>query len=209
MVVNPDLEIELSLRGQGYCLIVGLDEAGRGAWAGPVVAGAVILPLERADLCQALAGVRDSKQLSPAQRARLLPAIREVALGIGTGLVPACEIDQIGIMGATRKAMMAAVASLDLVPDFLIIDALRLPRLATPQQAITKGDVKSLCIAAASIVAKVTRDQWMIEQDQELAGYGFAAHKGYGTPMHREALQRLGPTPIHRMSFAPLHRLLD
>ena len=207
MITEPTLEVELQLYGQGCRVIVGLDEAGRGSWAGPVVAGAVALPLERHGLADLLLGVRDSKQLSAQQRERLLPTITQVALSVGLGFVPAAQIDRIGIVQATRQAMRIALAELGLSPDHLLIDALRLPALGVPQMAITRGDAKCLTIAAASIAAKVARDRWMAAQDALYPGYGFAAHKGYGTARHRDALHRQGPCPLHRMSFAPLRCL--
>lgn len=203
-MITPTLDTELTLFGQGYRLIAGLDEVGRGSWAGPVMAAAVALPLERQGLLEDLAGVRDSKQLAPRQRERLLPLIRRAALAIGIGSVPAAEIDRIGIVPATRQAMALALADLGLQPDYLLIDALRLPAIRLPQYALPKGDAKCLCIAAASIVAKVARDQLMVAEEARYPGYGFAAHKGYGTAQHRAALAQLGPCPIHRLSFAPL-----
>ncbi|NLS76494.1 MAG: ribonuclease HII [Chloroflexi bacterium] len=203
-MITPTLDTELTLFGQGYRLIAGLDEVGRGSWAGPVMAAAVALPLERQGLLEDLAGVRDSKQLAPRQRERLLPLIRRAALAIGIGSVPAAEIDRIGIVPATRQAMALALADLSLQPDYLLIDALRLPAIRLPQYALPKGDAKCLCIAAASIVAKVARDQLMVAEEARYPGYGFAAHKGYGTAQHRAALAQLGPCPIHRLSFAPL-----
>jgi len=204
MVQEPDLWEEMALYAKGYRHIAGLDEAGRGSWAGPVVAGAVILPIGQADLSQRLEGVRDSKQLTPRQRERLYGTIRSAALAVGVGIVPPDMIDESGIVPATRQAMGLALVQLDLLPDFLLIDFLNLPGLSIPQKGITGGDALSLSIAAASIVAKVTRDRWMIQLDAQYPGYGFARHKGYGTRQHRESLARLGPSPIHRLSFAPM-----
>jgi ribonuclease HII len=209
MVQEPDLREEMALYTEGYRHIAGLDEAGRGSWAGPVVAGAVILPIGQADLSQRLEGVRDSKQLTPRQRERLYGAIRSAALAVGVGIVPPDIIDELGIVPATRQAMDLALVQLDLLPDFLLIDFLNLTGLSVPQKGITGGDALSLSIAAASIVAKVTRDRWMIQLDAQYPGYGFARHKGYGTRQHRESLARLGPSPVHRLSFAPMKLMLQ
>jgi ribonuclease HII len=204
MVQKPDLREEMAFYAEGYRHIAGLDEAGRGSWAGPVVAGAVILPLDRPDLSQELDGVRDSKQLTPRQRERLYPIIESTALAAGVGIVPPEEIDEVGIVPATRQAMSLAIVQLDLPPDFLLIDYLTLSGLPISQKSITHGDVLSLSIAAASIVAKVTRDRLMVQLDARYPGYGFARHKGYGTRQHRGSLFYLGPCPIHRLSYAPM-----
>jgi len=205
MTVEPDLLLEeMTLYAQGYRLIAGLDEAGRGSWAGPVVAGAVILPLNVPDLRRRLEGVRDSKQLTSEERERLYDLIQVTALAVHVGCVPPAYIDEWGIVPATRRAMSLAVAGLSLSPDFLLIDFLRLPTMDIPQRGIAKGDTLSLSIAAASIVAKVTRDRLMVELEDQYPGYGFARHKGYGTAQHRAALAHLGPSPIHRLSYAPV-----
>lgn len=201
----PDLQLERTLFQRGYRVVVGLDEVGRGAWAGPVVAGAVAFPLEDANLEQELAGVRDSKQLSARQREALLVKIRCRALAIGIGAIPAELIDRLGIVPATRQAMLWALVDLGLYPDHLLIDALKLPFLRLPQQAIIRGDAQHMTISAASIAAKVARDQWMAAQETSFPGYGFASHKGYGTLQHRQALSRLGTCALHRLSFAPLN----
>ena len=225
MVQKPNLREEMALYAAGYRHIAGLDEAGRGSWAGPVVAGAVILPIVRPDLSQepvlseacpepcrrieGLEGVRDSKQLTPRQRERQYGIIKSAALAMGVGIVPPEEIDEIGIVPATRQAMGLAIAQLAPPPDFLLVDYLSLPELSTShQKSITRGDALSLSIAAASIVAKITRDRLMVELGARYPGYGFARHKGYGTPQHRESLDRLGPSPIHRLSFAPMRLML-
>lgn len=207
----PTLDEEKVLYGIGHTRIAGLDEAGRGAWAGPVSAAAVILPLDQFDRVQGdrslrerLAGVCDSKLCTPRQREALYDPICATALAWGVSLVPAVRIDEIGIVAATRQAMDEALAQLDPQPSALLIDYLRLPAIHLPQRAIKKGDLKSLSIAAASIIAKVTRDHELIKLDAVYPGYGFAQHKGYGTPAHRAALERLGPSPIHRRSFAPI-----
>jgi len=213
MVQEPDLREEMALYAEGnrhgYRYIAGLDEAGRGSWAGPVVAGAVVLPIDQPGLSQQLEGVRDSKQLTPRQRERLFGIIESAALAVGVGSVPPDKIDELGIVPATRQAMGLAIAQLNRPPDFLLIDYLNLPELSIPQKSITRGDALSLSIAAASIMAKVTRDRWMIQLDDRYPGYGFARHKGYGTRQHRESLARLGPSPIHRLSYAPMRLTLS
>jgi ribonuclease HII len=204
----PTLDLELALLAQGYRFVAGLDEAGRGAWAGPVVAAAVILPLDRCDLCDVLCGVRDSKQVTPRQRAELYPVIGRVALAVGVGISAPHTIDRDGIVPATRRAMLRALARLTLAPDYLVIDHLRLPEVTLPQIGLPKADAHHLSVAAASIVAKVTRDRLMVLLDRYYPGYGLAAHKGYGTAAHRAALAQLGPARIHRRSFAPLRELV-
>lgn len=201
MRVSP---LEKELLGKGYRYIAGIDEAGRGAWAGPVVAGAVILPLDNPEICLALVDVCDSKKLKPEERERLFELISSAAISWGVGFVPPERIDQVGIVKATREAMVLAISQLNPPPQFLLIDYLYLPEVPFPQEAVTSGDASCLSIAAASIVAKVMRDQWMVAMDKLFPGYGFSEHKGYGTPQHREALKKLGPCPIHRASFAPL-----
>jgi ribonuclease HII len=206
-VQKPDLREEMALYAEGYRHIAGLDEAGRGAWAGPVVAGAVILPIDHPAVSYEREGgcrIRDSKQLTPRQRERLYPVIGSMASAVGVGIVPPDQIDEVGIVPATRQAMGLAIAQLSPPPDFLLIDYLKLPNPSIAQKSITHGDALSLSIAAASIVAKVTRDRLMVELDVQYPGYGFARHKGYGTRQHRESLIRLGPSPIHRLSFAPM-----
>jgi ribonuclease HII len=202
---RPTLDRESQLRRAGHRLIAGIDEAGRGAWAGPVVAAAVILDPAEVSL---LDGVNDSKQLSPRQRDRLYQVIIDhcVAYGVGQGSV--AEIDAIGILPATRLAMTRAVAALSPQPDALIIDAVRLPQINKPQAVFNFADSISLSVAAASILAKVTRDRLMIQSDVEYPAYQFARHKGYGTQIHRAALQSIGPCDIHRTSFKPISALL-
>ena len=204
MSAEPDLRLELALYQEGYRSVAGIDEAGRGSWAGPIVAAAVVLPLDRGDLEATLAGIRDSKLLSPRRRDELFEVIGCVAAGVGVGVVPASSIDERGIMPANREAMRLALADLPLTPSYLLIDYLKLPAVSLPQRGIPKGDRRHLSIAAASIVAKVTRDRMMIEMDSLHPGYGFARHKGYGTRQHRDALGRLGPCGTHRLSFNPM-----
>lgn len=202
--LHASLAHEAVLWADGYRAVAGIDEAGRGAWAGPVVAAAVVLPPDAAACAPLLGAVRDSKQLSATQRERLLPTIQAVALAWEVGSVSAATIDAIGILPATRQAMAAAIARLAIPPDYLLIDAINLRELPHPQRALIHGDALSLSIAAASIIAKVTRDRLLADLDTCYDGYGFARHKGYGTPEHRAALARLGPSPEHRRSFRPL-----
>jgi ribonuclease HII len=200
---QPTLIEELALWQAGYGRVAGIDEAGRGAWAGPVVAAAVILPADPA-VADRLAGVADSKQLSASQRERLWAVIVQEAVGWAVGATPAAQIDAQGIAAATRSAMQAAVASLQPPPDFLLIDYVRLAGLPTPQRSLAKGDSKVLSIAAASIIAKVTRDRLLAELGVRYPGYGFERHKGYGTERHQLTLRQRGPCPEHRMSFQPV-----
>jgi len=186
-------------------IVAGLDEAGRGAWAGPVVAGAVILPADPERLRQALADVDDSKRLTPAARERLYDRIRAVA-DTAVGVVSASVIDEIGILVATYRAMAEALATLPVTPDALLIDYLPRPLGAWEQVRLVRGERASMSIAAASIIAKVHRDRLMVELDERYPGYGFARHKGYGSKQHRQALADLGPTPVHRHSWAPLRQ---
>ena len=199
---QPSYQEELSLINQGFHIIAGLDEAGRGPLAGPVVAGVAILPHNHKGEWVRL--IRDSKQLTRKQREDALSHLEKVALGLGTGTSSAKEIDDLGIVLATRVAMKRALDSLLLQPDFLLLDAFPLPEVSTPQKAIKHGDALCLSIAAASIIAKVTRDKEMEAADACHPGYGFAKNKGYPTPEHLLNLARLGPSPIHRMTFAPL-----
>jgi len=204
---RPDLARERGLWAQGYLRVAGLDEAGRGAWAGPVVAAAVVLPPDAPDLRQALLPVRDSKLLTPRCRERCYGLILGQAMDYGVGLVSSVEIDRIGIVPATRRAMRQALEALSVPPDYLLIDALPLPQVDIPQCALPKGDLYHLSISAASIIAKVTRDRWMIGLDWRLPGYGMAQHKGYGTRQHRAALWSLGASSQHRHSYAPIRAL--
>ena len=204
---TPNMRQERALIRQGHVLVAGIDEAGRGAWAGPVVAAAVILP-GGARCLATLRGVRDSKLLSPIQREALSPAIREKALAVGIGMASHEEIDAMGIVPATRLAMRRAVEQLAPAPDALLIDALKLPDVLLPQRVMFHADTLCLSVAAASIVAKVTRDHLMMELDTQYPGYGLARHKGYGTQVHQQALAQLGPSAIHRMTFEPVSILV-
>ena len=179
-----------------YSLICGIDEAGRGPLAGPVVAGAVILPKD----CEILY-LNDSKKLSSAKREALYEEIMEKAEAVGVGMASPARIDEINILQATYEAMREAVDNLGVTPELLLNDAVTIPDVSIPQVPIIKGDAKSVSIAAASIIAKVTRDRLMVQYDEILPGYGFARHKGYGSKDHIEAIRRLGPTPIHRQTF--------
>jgi ribonuclease HII len=203
---SPDLTYELPLWKHGWCA-AGLDEAGRGAWAGPVMAAAVILPMDE-DTCIRLAGVRDSKQVKPAERSRLARIIQSEttwAIGSASNL----EIDEIGIVAATRLAMIRALHTLSRAPQSLLIDALFLPDVVLPQVALVKGDQRSLSIAAASILAKTARDAWMCETAEEFNRYGFERHKGYGTKFHQDSLANHGPCTLHRRSFQPIKELVE
>ena len=173
-----------------------------------MVAAAVILPLDRFDLARALSEVRDSKQLSPATRHRCSQEVRDIALAVGIGEASAKEVDDLGLLPATRAAMQRAVEALDPKPSCLLIDHMRIPELDLPQEPVTRGDQSVLSIAAASVVAKVWRDRLMAELGERYTGYGFERHKGYGTEKHRRALAHLGPCAEHRHSYAPVQRVL-
>jgi ribonuclease HII len=196
---HPDLRHERKLWRVGLQAVAGVDEAGVGPMAGPVVAAAVIFPVETF-----IKGVNDSKQLLPERRGELYPLIRSSALAVGVGIAHPAEVDQLNIFWATMAASERAVAALCRTPDHVLVDGRRIPELKLPQTRIVGGDRKSFCIAAASIIAKVTRDRMMAELDAQYPGYGFAQHKGYCTTDHMGALDRLGPCPIHRRSFAPV-----
>lgn len=196
----------MALLSQGYTCIAGLDEAGRGCLAGPVVAAAVVLP-PHAEIADLLAGVRDSKQLTAPARERLFAVIQQHALAVGVGIGSVALIDQRNILQATKLAMKEALAGLSPAPQALLLDALTLPDISLPQRSLIKGDARCLSIAAASVIAKVTRDRLMLQLHEEYPVYGFAQHKGYGTPVHLAALQKHGPTPHHRQSFAPVREL--
>ena len=203
------LALEAELWAAGYRAIAGVDEVGRGPWAGPVVAAAVILPADPAALAPLLGQVDDSKRLTSCQRERLFDPLQQFALATGVGRVEASAIDRLGIAAATRQAMRQALAALAVQPDFVLLDYLTLPDVPLPQRGVPHGDALSLSIAAASIVAKVTRDRWLAEQEAIYPGYGFARHKGYGTAEHHAALLRLGPCALHRLSFAPVAALRE
>ena len=202
----PTFDAEGALQRQGYRLIAGVDEVGRGPLAGPVMAAAVILPLDRE--LSWLSLVRDSKELTPQRREPLARSIESDALAVGIGRASAEVIDTDGIVAATHEAMRLAIERLSCRPDFVLIDGMSLPQLDCPAKAIVDGDSLCLSIAAASIVAKVARDRLMVEMDRLYPGYGFARHKGYGTPEHLQSLERYGVCPIHRKSFYPVRELI-
>jgi ribonuclease HII len=202
MRVNPNTFFESELWNSGLKYIAGLDEAGRGALAGPVSVGAVILPNDPTLLSSTLGGARDSKQLTPRARESLAPRIREVALMWAVGFATAEEIDMQGIVRATRLAAIRALHQFSLSPEYLLTDfRLELPQLDISQTALVKGDAHCLSIACASILAKTERDALMRELDERYPGYGLGKHKGYGTQAHRSAMKRLGSSEIHRRTF--------
>ena len=181
---------------KGYQSVAGIDEAGRGPLAGPVVSAAVILP-QRFDL----PGLNDSKQLSATKREQLYPLIRAQSIALGLGVSRVEEIDRTNILQATLMSMVRAVSKLKVMPDYLLVDGIHPLPLALPQNVLKKGDSRSLSIAAASVVAKVVRDHLMTTYDQIFPGYGFSRHKGYGSQQHRDAIASLGPSPCHRRTF--------
>lgn len=199
----PDLSFEIPLWEGGVRLIAGVDEAGRGALAGPVAAGALVLPSDPA-LTASLPGVRDSKQMTPRQRETCAALLQKIALAWGVGYASAREIDDLGILPATRLAICRALELLGITPQHLLVDYLSLPEIQLPQTSLVRGDCRSLSIAGASILAKTARDARMQALDREFPGYGFSRHKGYGTAAHRDALRRLGPSSQHRMCFSLL-----
>ena len=201
--LSPTLDEETRLWAAGYGRVAGIDEAGRGALAGPVVAAAVIVPAA-SELSGVWALVRDSKLLRPAARQALVRPIQQQALAWGVGVVSAQVIDEIGIAPATRQAMVQALVALQVMPDYLLIDWVKLPQANLPQLCVAKADQKMASVAAASILAKVTRDQLLIELGELYPLYGFGSHKGYGSAKHLTAITAHGPCPEHRFSFAPL-----
>lgn len=200
--IIPSFSEELHLINEGYKLIAGLDEVGRGPLAGPVVAAAVILDPHAND--QYYNELRDSKALTGNQRRRIASLITENAIDSGVGCASAAEIDKLGIVRATKCAMLRALATLEIKPDYLLIDALPLPESKLPFNAIIRGDAKCRSISAASIVAKVARDRYMVNTEEVYPGYGFAQHKGYPTQHHLQRLIELGPCLIHRRTFGPV-----
>jgi ribonuclease HII len=197
----PDFSFELAAQKQGHSVICGIDEAGRGPWAGPVVAAAVIL-----DPRNIPSGLNDSKKLKEAQREKLFAEIM-ASSRVGVGVGDEARIDSDNILATTLWAMNEAVCNLNQVPHFALVDGNRAPKLSCPVQTIVSGDARSLSIAAASIIAKVTRDRIMVVLHEKFPGYGFARHKGYGTAFHQAALLELGPCIHHRKSFAPIAKL--
>jgi ribonuclease HII len=199
----PNTRFEKGLWEVGINHVAGIDEAGRGALAGPVVAAAVILP-PQPSIVEKLDGLKDSKQLTPSQRAEWAEFLRSIAIAWGIGIASHVEIDQQGIVPATRLAAQRAMVNSKIDPEHLLLDYLFLPDDETPQTNLIKGDERSLSISGASILAKTARDGLLIALESQYPGYRFAEHKGYATSQHLEALDRLGPSPIHRFSFAPI-----
>ncbi|HLI28508.1 MAG TPA: ribonuclease HII [Chloroflexota bacterium] len=199
----PTLDWERWLWQRGYRLVAGVDEAGRGALAGPLVAAAVVLPPDT-PLPAELAPLRDSKALSPELRERLAAAIAACALAIGVAVVPADLIDAVGIAAAGQLALARAVSALSVTPAALLTDAFRIRAVPQPQIALVQGDARCCSVAAASVIAKVTRDRLMCALHLDYPAYGFDRHKGYGTAAHQAALRRHGPCALHRRSFAPV-----
>ncbi len=198
----PSLDFEFDLWQRGILRVAGMDEAGRGALAGPVFVGAVILPPDHPSLSRTLAGVRDSKQMTPPERERWAAVIEATALAWAVGQASAAEIDARGIVPATRQAAERAIQALGPAPACLLTDyRLELPSVQIPQKSILRGDCCCLSIAAASVLAKVHRDAALRDLDGQYPGYGLARHKGYGTEAHRAAIHQLGHSPIHRKTF--------
>jgi ribonuclease HII len=200
---RPDISFELNLWDQGINFIAGIDEAGRGAWAGPVYAAAVIFSSDH-NLLLNLPGIDDSKKLTSKKRDVCAIQIKQAALAWQVGSSSSVEIDQLGILPATRLAMKRAIFGLSIRPQHLLIDFLTLPEMLIPQTPLVKGDARSFSIASASILAKTSRDFEMVSLEKEYPGYGFEQHKGYGTTYHQKMISLHGPSPIHRMSFKPL-----
>jgi len=196
-------EFDSGFRARGFEALVGVDEAGRGPWAGPVVAAAVVLPQNAF-----IEGLNDSKKLSPKKRKTILEKIKQTALSYSVGIVSHTQIDEINILQATYQAMKIAIAGISIPFDLVLVDGWAIPRLKLPQQNVISGDAQSACIAAASIVAKETRDAIMEQMAQEYPQYGFEKHKGYGTKYHMQALEKFGPCPIHRVSYAPIKAII-
>ena len=211
--LTASLMCEYQLCAQGYERIAGIDEAGRGTWAGPVAAAAVCLPLNERKLAKLLRGVRDSKMMTPQERDAMVDVVKDVVQAWGIGAASNVEIDTLGIVPATKLAMTRALDTMnqqfpDCQPQALFLDGLIWPeRVEVPQVSIIDGDARSLSIAAASVLAKVWRDERMIELDAEYPQYGFAIHKGYGTAKHARALRLYGPCPLHRLTFKPVREI--
>ena len=206
---GPTLQQESALQSQGYRAIAGVDEAGRGAWAGPVVAGAATLPLDSVTLSDELLGIRDSKRLTPRRRAFFYERIVHTATALGVGIVGPAALDEMGVVSATKLAMRRALDNLATPPDYLLVDGFPLEYRGVPHEGIVGGDDLCFSIAAASIVAKVVRDEIMATLNRVFPGYVFDRHKGYGTPQHQAALSRLGPCAIHRLSYAPMRFMIQ
>ena len=202
---SPNLQFEMELWDAGVTSVAGIDEAGRGALAGPVAAAAVILPQDPT-LVDRLEGVRDSKQMTARAREEWAPLIERMALTSAVEFVPASVIDEIGIAPATRLAARRALTRLVPQPQHLLIDYIRLEEVEMPQTSLVKGDARSLSIACASVLAKVARDSLLRQLDGQYPGYGFARHKGYATAAHRAAIHDHGPCPEHRLTFSPMRQ---
>ncbi len=198
---GPTNQLEKEYQVQGYQLIAGLDEAGKGAWAGPVVSAAVVLPEETN-----LPGLNDSKLLSKEKREKLFTLIQEQAISFGVGIKDAYTVDEIGLAEAHRQSMREAISQLKKKPDLLLVDGTGINKLGIEAICVVKGDQKSRCIAAASILAKVTRDRLMEEYNEAHPDYGFDQHKGYGTKLHEQALVKHGPCDLHRLSYTPVYQ---
>lgn len=197
---EPDFRFEVDLWNSGLRYIAGVDEAGRGALAGPVAAAALVFPADPS-LAEKIHGVRDSKQMTPSRRQAWADHLPEIAVTCSIGFASHMEIDDMGIVPATRLAIARALAQLRPAPEHLLVDYLNLPNCAIRQTLLVKGDARSLSIAAASILAKTARDTYLRQLDIQYPGYGFSLHKGYGTRAHCAAIERLGYSPVHRRSF--------
>jgi len=200
---KPTIEYEQQLWEEGFRAVAGLDEAGRGAWAGPVYAAAVVLPNDKR-ICELLWGVRDSKRMTARQRQRWQDCIKSASVAWAVASASNEEIDTIGILPATCLAMQRAIDEITNPPSYLLIDYIKIRDCACPQLSIPKGDCLSLSIAAASVLAKTSRDAYMLQVHTNYPHYGFDRHKGYGTALHQQALKEQGPCTLHRMSFRPL-----
>ena len=209
MKTELNLNKEKSIFALGYELVGGVDEAGRGPLAGPVVAACVIIDKNFSVTDDDLKLINDSKKLSAKQREKLFPLIKKYALSVSIGVCDHQTIDEINILQASFEAMRRAIKKSDLRPDFILTDGkFKIPKIAQSQEAVIGGDASVFCIAAASIIAKVSRDYLMEQLDAKYPAYEFARHKGYGTKLHLEKLQTYGPSPIHRQSFAPVKNCL-
>ena len=200
----PNLDIEQDVRSVQYKYIAGVDEVGRGPLAGPVVSAAVVLPHDLTGNEGWLGVINDSKKLSEPKRQMAYEIISREAVSVAVGITNASTIDSVGILPATISSMFTALRGLEVYPDFVLFDFIPLKDCEYPYRTVVKGDTKSYSISAASIIAKVTRDELMKEADEQYPGYGFSGHKGYGTAKHLDAIKRLGPCEIHRRSFAPI-----
>ncbi|MCH2526521.1 MAG: ribonuclease HII [Dehalococcoidia bacterium] len=200
----PNLDIEQDVRSLHYKYIAGVDEVGRGPLAGPVVSAAVVLPHDLTGDEGWLGVINDSKKLSESKRQMAYEIISREAVSVAVGITNASTIDSVGILPATISSMFTALRGLEVSPDFVLFDFIPLKDCEYPYRTVVKGDTKSYSISAASIIAKVTRDELMKEADEQYPGYGFSGHKGYGTAKHLDAIKRLGPCEIHRRSFAPI-----